>query len=271
MGYNVTFVHNITDVNDKIYDAARVDRAPSSPAQASEWYVEDTEALGLGLPDELPKVSQYVPVIVEFIEELIEKGHAYEVDGDVYSASRASATTGLSGRWEPPDDGGGRAGEDGRTARSRRAPSSRPSLPTRRRGGRGARAARDGDRASGGGRPAVRGGRARRAQGRPARLRALEGEQGGRGHVLELAVGPRPPWLAHRVLGDGREHPRRDVRDPWRRHRPALPAPRERARAVASARPRLRVDLGAQRARPLHRRQDVEVRGQRDHDPGGGR
>src|SRR5262245_16001254 len=104
MGYNVTFVHNITDVNDKIYDAA-----PGASAklarEATEWYLEDTEALGVGMPDELPKVSQNVPVIVEFIEELIEKGHAYEVEGDVYFRVSSFRDYGkLSGRWEPPDE-----------------------------------------------------------------------------------------------------------------------------------------------------------------------
>src|SRR3954470_17405358 len=84
MGYNVTFVHNITDVNDKIYAAAGDSPSADLAADAAEWYVEDTELLGLGLPDEMPKVSQFVPVIVEFIEELIENGNAYEVDGDVY-------------------------------------------------------------------------------------------------------------------------------------------------------------------------------------------
>ena len=53
---------------------------------------------------------------------------------------------------------------------------------------------------------------------------------------MGLAVGPRPPRLAHRVLGDGREAPRARLRDPRRRARPRLPAPRERARAVARAR-----------------------------------
>jgi cysteinyl-tRNA synthetase len=82
-GYAVTFVHNITDVNDKIYDAAPGASAELAK-QATEWYLEDTEALGLGMPDELPKVSDNIPVIVEFIEELIDAGHAYEVEGDVY-------------------------------------------------------------------------------------------------------------------------------------------------------------------------------------------
>ena len=82
------------------------------------------------------------------------------------------------------------------------------------------------------------------AQGGPARLRALEGEQAGRGHVVGLAVGPRPAGLAHRVLGDGGEAARPVVRDPRRRARPRLPAPRERARAVAGARARVRARSG---------------------------
>ena len=58
-----------------------------------------------------------------------------------------------------------------------------------------------------------------------------------RGHVVGVAVGAGPAGLAHRVLGDVREAPRAGVRDPRRRPRPRLPAPRERDRAVARARP----------------------------------
>ena len=104
-----------------------------------------------------------------------------------------------------------------------------------------------------------------------ARLRALEGDQGGRGHVLGVPVGSRPARLAHRVLGDGGEDARARVPDPRRRARPRLPASRERARAVAGRRPAVRQDLDAQRPAPVHRREDVEVRRQRRHDPGGDR
>ena len=76
-----------------------------------------------------------------------------------------------------------------------------------------------------------RGGGHRFAQGGSARLRALEGPQGGRGHLLGLALGPGPARLAHRVLGDVGEGARPRLRDPRRRHRPRLPAPRERDRA----------------------------------------
>ncbi|HEY2937029.1 MAG TPA: cysteine--tRNA ligase [Gaiellaceae bacterium] len=82
-GYDVTLVHNITDINDSIYEAA-----PGASAElarnATEWYLEDTGDLGLGMPDHLPKATETVPEIVRFIEQLIETGHAYPVEGDVY-------------------------------------------------------------------------------------------------------------------------------------------------------------------------------------------
>ena len=105
MGYNVKFVHNITDINDKIYAAAGEGSSAELAKEATEWYMEDTESLGLGMPDEMPKVSQNVPVIVELIEELIEAGHAYEVDGDVYFRVSSFSDYGkLSGRWIPPEE-----------------------------------------------------------------------------------------------------------------------------------------------------------------------
>jgi cysteinyl-tRNA synthetase len=82
-GYEAVFVHNITDINDKIYEAA-----PGASAELAErvtkWYLEDTEAFGLGMPDHLPKASDLVPEIIQFIEALIEREYAYAVDGDVY-------------------------------------------------------------------------------------------------------------------------------------------------------------------------------------------
>src|SRR6266540_1707456 len=82
-GHDVTLVHNITDINDRIYEAA-----PGASAElavrATEWYFEDTDALGLGRPDEVPKATEFVPQIIRFISDLIECGFAYEADGDVY-------------------------------------------------------------------------------------------------------------------------------------------------------------------------------------------
>src|SRR5438445_6831128 len=82
-GYDATLVHNITDVNDKIYDAAPGASAELA-ARATEWYLEDTGDLGLGMPDLLPRATESVPGIVHFIEELIAAGSAYAAGGDVY-------------------------------------------------------------------------------------------------------------------------------------------------------------------------------------------
>jgi cysteinyl-tRNA synthetase len=82
-GYDVTLVINITDVNDKIYEAA-----PGASAElarsATEWYLEDTSGLGLGRPDFEPRATGTIPEQIAMIEQLIASGHAYEVDGDVY-------------------------------------------------------------------------------------------------------------------------------------------------------------------------------------------
>jgi cysteinyl-tRNA synthetase len=99
-GYDVTLVHNITDVNDKIYDAAP-GRSAELAEQATAWYLEDTGDLGLGQPDELPKATEHIPGIVRFIEELIERGHAYPAGGDVYfSVSSFPGYGALSGRLD---------------------------------------------------------------------------------------------------------------------------------------------------------------------------
>jgi cysteinyl-tRNA synthetase len=97
-GYEAELVHNITDINDKIYDAAPGASAELA-ARATEWYLEDTRDLGLGMPDHLPKATDSVPAIVRFIEELIERGHAYAVGGDVYFSVGSFADYGrLSGQ-----------------------------------------------------------------------------------------------------------------------------------------------------------------------------
>src|SRR6059058_2760755 len=97
-GYDVTLVENITDVNDKIYDAAP-GRSATLAAQASQWYLEDTERLGLGRPDHEPKATETIPEIVALIEELVRDGFAYEAGGDVYfRVARYPAYGRLSGQ-----------------------------------------------------------------------------------------------------------------------------------------------------------------------------
>src|SRR5580698_753569 len=90
-GYEVTFVANITDVNDKIY-AAAIGAGVGSEALAremTEHYIEDTDRLGLGRPDHEPLASATIGEIVALIQLLIDRGHAYAVDGDVYFAVRS--------------------------------------------------------------------------------------------------------------------------------------------------------------------------------------
>jgi len=82
-GYDAKLVHNITDVNDKIYDAAPGASAELA-ARATQWYVEDIGDFKIGLPDALPKATEHIPGIVQFIEELLARGNAYAVEGDVY-------------------------------------------------------------------------------------------------------------------------------------------------------------------------------------------
>jgi cysteinyl-tRNA synthetase len=85
-GYDVTLVENITDINDKIYAAAAREGIPSAELadKATSWYLEDTGALGLERPDLEPRATQTIDEIVSLIQELVDRGLAYEASGDVY-------------------------------------------------------------------------------------------------------------------------------------------------------------------------------------------
>jgi len=104
-GYEVKLVENITDINDKIYEAASRQKMGSAELaeQATQWYIEDTGDLGLGRPDVEPRATEVIPEIVALIGELIEGGLAYESGGDVYFRVPAYPKYGsLSGAQ--PDD-----------------------------------------------------------------------------------------------------------------------------------------------------------------------
>ena len=90
-GYQVTFVANVTDVNDKIYAAATAAGVPSSQLaqEMTALYVADTDGLGLGRPDHEPLASETIDEIVALIAALVERGHAYVADGDVYFSVRS--------------------------------------------------------------------------------------------------------------------------------------------------------------------------------------
>ena len=85
-GYEVTLVHNITDVDDKVYAEAAKQGIPSRELsdRATAWFFEDTDDLGLGRPDIEPRATETIPEIVEFIRALVERDLAYVASGDVY-------------------------------------------------------------------------------------------------------------------------------------------------------------------------------------------
>lgn len=90
-GYEVKYVRNYTDVDDKIIKAAQEtgEEAVALAARFVEAFREDSKALHLAEPDVSPRVSQVIPEIVALIQKLVDKGVAYESQGDVYfSVSR---------------------------------------------------------------------------------------------------------------------------------------------------------------------------------------
>ncbi|KAB8319098.1 cysteine--tRNA ligase [Tolypothrix campylonemoides VB511288] len=101
LGYQVRFVQNFTDIDDKILNRARQER--SSMEAVSEFYIkayfEDMRRLGIKDADEYPRATHTINGIVRLIHELENKGFAYPADGDVYYAVRQFDQYGkLSGR-----------------------------------------------------------------------------------------------------------------------------------------------------------------------------
>lgn len=97
-GLAVTFVRNVTDVDDKIIEKAKSGVGGQGPGIAVnlkdeammvakkylDAYHEDLDALGIARPDNEPKATEYIPKMIQFIEVLMSKGCAYESGGDVY-------------------------------------------------------------------------------------------------------------------------------------------------------------------------------------------
>jgi len=114
-GYQVKLVVNVTDVNDKIYDAAR-EAGKDSAAFAERMtkaYFDDTDRLALGRPDAEPLATETIDGIVALIAELVDSGHAYESGGDVYFRVRSFEGYGkLSNRRAEDMDQGEEAGAE---------------------------------------------------------------------------------------------------------------------------------------------------------------
>jgi cysteinyl-tRNA synthetase len=100
-GFDVTFVTNITDVEDKIIAAAQEQGV--TPAEVAErataQFLEAYDTLGVRRPDSLVYATEHIPHMLETIQRLIDRGHAYAAGGDVYFSVRSLPTYGeLSGR-----------------------------------------------------------------------------------------------------------------------------------------------------------------------------
>ncbi len=89
-GRNVDFVRNITDIDDKIINKAR--ELGKTAQQVAEEYIasyrEDLKSLGMEKIEQEPRATDNIPEMIRHIQGLIEKGFAYEVDGDVYFSVR---------------------------------------------------------------------------------------------------------------------------------------------------------------------------------------
>ena len=100
-GYEVTYIQNFTDVDDKIIKRAHEEN--DDPIKLAARYIDefykDTEALNVLDATKNPKVSEHIQEIIDFVQGLIDKGYAYELDGDVYFSVRKDENYGkLSGR-----------------------------------------------------------------------------------------------------------------------------------------------------------------------------
>lgn len=90
-GFDVTFVQNITDVDDKIINKS-IEEGRSAAEVAAEYaqaFIDDMHAAGVLDPDIRPRATEEIDAMIALVEKLIEGGHAYEVEGDVYFAVRS--------------------------------------------------------------------------------------------------------------------------------------------------------------------------------------
>ncbi len=90
LGYTVTFVQNFTDVDDKLIRRAE-EEGTTVPLLAEKYiaaYFEDAGALGIEKASHHPRATENIDAIISLVKDLIEKGFAYEVDGDVYFSTK---------------------------------------------------------------------------------------------------------------------------------------------------------------------------------------
>ncbi|MDS1030396.1 cysteine--tRNA ligase [Bacillota bacterium LX-D] len=116
-GYHVDYIQNFTDIDDKIIRKASEEK--EDPLALAKKYIaeyfQDAHALGVKDATLHPKVSEHIPEIVSMVKSLVDKGHAYVVDGDVYFDIRSFPDYGkLSGRSQDELQAGARVEVDQR-------------------------------------------------------------------------------------------------------------------------------------------------------------
>ncbi len=85
-GFDVKYVRNFTDIDDKIINRAKEEGTTAAEVARKyiQAYQEDMKRLGVGSADVEPKATEYIKEMIQVIKGLIERGHAYVIDGDVY-------------------------------------------------------------------------------------------------------------------------------------------------------------------------------------------
>jgi cysteinyl-tRNA synthetase len=105
-GYDVTFVQNITDIEDKIINKANEEGVSWQEIvrRYTDSFHERLQMLGIGMPDVEPRATEHIPEMISLIEELIEKGHAYAPgNGDVYYAVESFPNYGALSHQRPEE------------------------------------------------------------------------------------------------------------------------------------------------------------------------
>ena len=183
----VTYVSNITDVDDKIIAASRETGEPIAALtrRFERIYNEDMAALGCCAPDMQPRATEHIAEMIALIETLIARGHAYAAAAPEAPDQHHVLfdVPSFPGVWSPV------------------------TAQPRRHGGGGA-------------------GRGCAVQTRSRRFRAVEAEHG-RPARLGQPVGPWPAGLAYRMFGDGGKASRPAFRHSWRRRGSKISAPRK--------------------------------------------
>ncbi len=118
LGYDVTYVRNYTDIDDKLLKKAQ--ERLGDPLRYKEiadaviaQYKKEMAQLNNINPHHEPRVTEHIPLIIDFIQQLIKKGHAYESDGDVYFAVKTFSEYGKLSKQQLDELRSGTRGESG--------------------------------------------------------------------------------------------------------------------------------------------------------------